>query len=114
MNADTLAEAIRIAEALDAQVDIGGGDLDELAQGATLLRTLAAEVERLGAAVPAGMVLVPAEPTQEMCQQGQWKAQEWPQFPLRIVPIWKAMLAAVPLPTPPSAQEPQGSGVGGE
>lgn len=42
------------------------------------------------------MVLVPLEPTQQMCQEGQWKAQEWPRFPLRIAPIWKAMLAAAP------------------
>ena len=46
------------------------------------------------APAPAGCVLVPIEPTQQMCQEGQWKAQEWPRFPLRIVPIWKAMLAA--------------------
>jgi len=44
--------------------------------------------------VPAGMALVPIEPTQQMCQEGQWKAQEWPRFPLRIAPIWKAMVAA--------------------
>lgn len=44
-----------------------------------------------------GWVLVPVEPTQAMCQEGQWKAREWPKFPLRIVPIWKAMLAAAPV-----------------
>lgn len=52
-------------------------------------------------AVPPGFVLVPVEPTQAMCQEGQWKANEWPKFPLRIVPIWKAMLSAAP-----SAKEP--------
>lgn len=46
--------------------------------------------------VPAGFVVVPETPTQEMCQQGQWKAQEWPKFPLRITPIYRAMLAAAP------------------
>ena len=50
------------------------------------------------AQAPAGYVLVPIEPTQQMCQEGQWKAQELPRFPLRIVPIWKAMLAAVQSP----------------
>lgn len=50
-----------------------------------------------------GWVLVPVEPTQAMCQEGQWKAREWPKFPLRIVPIWKAMLAAAPTPQ----QEPK-------
>jgi hypothetical protein len=50
--------------------------------------------------VPFGMALVPIEPTQQMCQEGQWKAQEWPKFPLRIVPIWKAMLEAAPVVTP--------------
>jgi hypothetical protein len=42
--------------------------------------------------------LVPIEPTQEMCQHGQWKAREWPSFPLRINPIYKSMLAAAPSP----------------
>ena len=48
--------------------------------------------------VPEGYVVVPKEPTQEMCQQGQWKAKEWPKFPLRIVPIYRAMLEAAPKP----------------
>lgn len=47
-------------------------------------------------AVPPGHQVVPDEPTQEMCQEGQWKAQEWPKFPLRIVPIYKAMINAAP------------------
>lgn len=60
-------------------------------------------VPRAALSAPApGYVLVPVEPTPEMCQKGQWKAQEWPTFPLRIVPIWKAMCAAVP-----SAKESQ-------
>ena len=45
-----------------------------------------------------GCVLVPKEPTQPMCQAGQWKAREWPTFPLRIASIYKAMLAAAPQP----------------
>ena len=48
--------------------------------------------------VPEGFVVVPKEPTQEMCQQGQWKAKEWPTFPLRIVPIYRAMLEAAKKP----------------
>ena len=44
--------------------------------------------------VPEGYALVPLTPTQAMCQAGQWKAQECPKFPLRIVPIYQAMLAA--------------------
>lgn len=39
-----------------------------------------------------------------MCQAGQWKANEWPKFPLRISPIWKAMVAAAP---PAAAAPPQ-------
>ena len=50
----------------------------------------------------AGWQLVPIEPTQAMCQAGQWKAQEWPKFPLRISPIYRAMLAAAP--AEPAAQ----------
>lgn len=48
------------------------------------------------AGVPDGWRLVPVEPTQAMCQEGQWKAKEWPKFPLRITAIWQAMLAAAP------------------
>lgn len=47
-------------------------------------------------AVPPGHQVVPDEPTQQMCQEGQWKAKEWPKFPLRIVPIYQAMLNAAP------------------
>lgn len=43
-----------------------------------------------------GWKLVPVEPTQAMCQAGQDKAREWPKFPLRISPIYQAMLAAAP------------------
>jgi len=43
-----------------------------------------------------GWVSVPIEPTQDMCQQGQWKANEWKQFPLRITSIYKAMIQAAP------------------
>lgn len=64
-----------------------------------------AELARSAQAVPADMVLVPREPTQEMCQQGQWKAQEWPKFPLRISPIYKAMLAAAPTALPAVAPQ---------
>lgn len=45
-------------------------------------------------AIPDGYVLVPKEPTQEMCVAGQHKALEWPAFPLRISPIYSAMIAA--------------------
>lgn len=41
-------------------------------------------------------VVVPAIPTQAMCFAGQEKAREWPKFPLRISPIYQAMLAAAP------------------
>jgi len=51
--------------------------------------------------VPAGYKLVPVEPTQPTCIAGQDKAREWPCFPLRISPIYTAMLAAAP--TPPEA-----------
>jgi hypothetical protein len=44
--------------------------------------------------VPDGWKLVPVEPTQAMCQAGQNKASEWPKFPLRINPIYQAMLSA--------------------
>lgn len=44
--------------------------------------------------VPDGWQLVPIEPTQQMCQMGQEKS--WPRFPLRIVPIYQAMLKAAP------------------
>jgi hypothetical protein len=46
--------------------------------------------------LPDGWVAVPAEPTQDMCTKGQWKANEWKQFPLRIASIYKAMLQAAP------------------
>ena len=46
--------------------------------------------------VPAGYKLVPIEPTQAMCQAGQETAVVWPKFPLRISPIYKAMLEAAP------------------
>jgi hypothetical protein len=42
--------------------------------------------------------LVPVTPDQSMCQAGQWKANEWRRFPLRIGDIWQAMLAAAPAP----------------
>jgi hypothetical protein len=54
---------------------------------------------------PAGWQIVPKVPTQEMCQQGQWKANEWPKFPLRISPIYQAMLAAAPVPAPAEIAE---------
>jgi hypothetical protein len=47
-------------------------------------------------APPPGFVVVPLQPTQVMCQAGQYKAREWPAFPLRIAPIWQAMIAAAP------------------
>lgn len=47
-------------------------------------------------AVPPGHQVVPDVPTQVMCQEGQWKAREWPKFPLRIVPIYQAMISAAP------------------
>jgi hypothetical protein len=47
-------------------------------------------------AAPAGWALVPLTPTQAMCQAGQEKAREWPMFPLRISPIFRAMLDAAP------------------
>lgn len=46
--------------------------------------------------VSEGFALVPIQPTQAMCQAGQYKAREWPHFPLRIAPIWQAMIAATP------------------
>jgi hypothetical protein len=42
--------------------------------------------------------LVPVTPDQSMCQAGQWKANEWKRFPLRIGDIWQAMLNAAPAP----------------
>ena len=45
-----------------------------------------------------GWKLVPVEPDQSMCQQGQWRAQESRRYPLRIVPIYQAMIAAAPTP----------------
>lgn len=54
--------------------------------------------EQEGVALPVGWVMVPLVPTQQMCQQGQWKAREWPKFPLRIGPIYRAMLEAAPKP----------------
>lgn len=68
-----------------------------------------AVLQRIGAApqpgaqpagVPQGWRLVPDTPTQEMCQAGQEKASEWPRFPLRISPIYRAMLTAAPQPAP--------------
>lgn len=56
--------------------------------------------------VNGGWKLVPVEPTQAMCQEGQWKAQEWPKFPLRISPIYKAMLSAAPA-APDTSQKEQ-------
>lgn len=64
-------------------------------------------------AVPPGHQVVPDEPTQQMCQEGQWKAKEWPKFPLRIVPIYKAMLSAAPghlLVNPTPAPPPPAKG----
>lgn len=52
--------------------------------------------------MPAGYALVPITPTQAMCQAGQWKAKEWPKFPLRISPIYQAMIAEAPPAAPPS------------
>lgn len=46
--------------------------------------------------VPPGYKLVPIQPNQAMCQAGQYKAREWPKFPLRIAPIWQAMVEATP------------------
>jgi hypothetical protein len=54
--------------------------------------------ERQAVAVPDGWKLVPIEPTQAMCQAGQNKASEWPKFPLRINPIYQAMLTSAPSP----------------
>jgi len=51
-----------------------------------------------GVADPDGWRLVPVKPTQEMRQQGQWKAREWPKFPLRISEIYAAMVDAAPKP----------------
>ena len=42
-----MSEALRLAEALGFQVEIGGGDLAELKQAAAELRRLHAENERL-------------------------------------------------------------------
>ncbi|SAL03154.1 hypothetical protein AWB77_06722 [Caballeronia fortuita] len=47
-------------------------------------------------AIPEGFALVPIRPNQDMCYAGQIKAREWPKFPLRIAPIYQAMLAAAP------------------
>ena len=47
-------------------------------------------------AIPADWKLVPVAPTREMCTAGQRKAREWPRFPLRIGPIYEAMIAAAP------------------
>ena len=71
------------------------------------MRAYAIAARRLpqGTTEPAGWKLVPIEPTQAMCQEGQWKAKEWPTFPLRISPIYKAMLAAAPLPVSGASDE---------
>lgn len=54
--------------------------------------------------IPAGWKLVPENADQAMCQAGQLKAREWPSFPLRIGPIYAAMINAAPTP-PASAQD---------
>ncbi|SMP71731.1 DUF6354 family protein [Noviherbaspirillum suwonense] len=46
--------------------------------------------------IPKGWKLVPEDPDQAMCQAAQWKLREWPKFPFRVVPAYKAMLAAAP------------------
>ena len=43
----TQPEALRLADAMTAQVEVGGGDLTELEEAATELRRLHAENERL-------------------------------------------------------------------
>jgi hypothetical protein len=50
-------------------------------------------------AVPHGWQIVPIHPDSDMCVAGQWKAREWARFPLRIAPIYQAMLAAAPKAT---------------
>ena len=57
-----------------------------------------------------GWKVVPVEPDQSMCQQGQWRAQESCRYPLRIVPIYQAMLSAAPRPPvvlPPLPPHPE-------
>lgn len=60
------------------------------------------------AQVPEGWKLVPLKPNQAMCQAGQEKAREWPRFPLRIAPIYQAMLNDAPQPDYFSAKNAQG------
>lgn len=57
---------------------------------------VAKQIEGLRLLIPSGYAIVPIVPTQAMCQAGQWKARDWPKFPLRISPIYQAMLAAAP------------------
>jgi len=52
---------------------------------------------------PEGWKWVPIEPTQAMCQAAQESLREWPKFPFRVGPAYKAMLAAAP--TPPAEQQ---------
>lgn len=51
-------------------------------------------IAALSSETPEGFVTVPKIPTQAMCQAGQEKAREWRRFPLRISPIYQAMLTA--------------------
>jgi hypothetical protein len=90
--AQGLADADKLLQAFARAWDFG--DVDERRRTGDAIRAALASAPR----VPQGWKLVPVEPTQEMCQQGQWKAQEWPKFPLRIAPIYAAMLAAAPQP----------------
>jgi hypothetical protein len=64
--------------------------------GDKLFAASPADTVKQDAVIPAGWKLVPIEPTQAMCQAGQIKAREWPTFPLRILPIYQAMLSAAP------------------
>ncbi len=88
----------RLLDWASEHYELQAGELPDLRRD---LREAAAAL----AAQPAGWKLVPVEPTQEMCQQGQWKAREWPKFPLRISPIYQAMLAAAPQPPAQPANE---------
>jgi hypothetical protein len=97
-------ELIEDAKAADLITDYHGylmvrpvpKDFDEFITRLAKLVELQRQRERQ--AVPDGWKLVPVEPTQAMCQAGQNKASEWPKFPLRINPIYQAMLSAAPSP----------------
>lgn len=86
----------------NGRCDLTNADYKVIRAYAERLLDQAAPASQEAAAGPVGWKLVPIEPTQAMCQEGQWKANEWPKFPLRISPIYQAMIFAAPQAPQPS------------